>query len=83
MNVTKMSVFPAGGVNKAFARYFVGQSYLNTLSADQAVNGNVAFEPACRDNRRTHYTESGGGQMPLEAAGEGWYQSGINRPKGR
>lgn len=67
MNVTKMSVFPAGDANVAFTQYFVGQSYLNTLSADQAVNGNVAFEPTCRNNRHIHHAESGGGQMPWAA----------------
>lgn len=43
MNHTEMSVFPAGGANEAFAQYFVGQSYLNMLSTDQVVIGNVTF----------------------------------------
>lgn len=49
--VTKMTkeqfstVFPMGAKNDAYAKYFVGQSYLNMLSLDQVVIGNVTFEP--------------------------------------
>lgn len=43
-------IFPRGGENTAFARYFVGQSYLNMLSREQVVIGNVTFEPGCRNN---------------------------------
>lgn len=31
------SVFPVGNKNEAFAKYFVGQSYLNMLSTEQVV----------------------------------------------
>lgn len=39
-------IFPSGAKNEAYAQYFVGQSYLNTLVADPSVNvgvGNVTF----------------------------------------
>lgn len=48
MSTKEMSVFPAGGKNEAFAQYFTGQSYLNMLSTEQVVIGNVTFEPGCR-----------------------------------
>ena len=44
------TVFPTGAKNDAYAQYFVGQSYLNMLSLDQVVIGNVTFEPGCRNN---------------------------------
>jgi hypothetical protein len=46
-------IFPVGEKKEAFAKYFVGQSYLKTLVADPKVNvgvGNVTFEPGCRNN---------------------------------
>lgn len=70
----EMSVFPTGGTNDAFAQYFVGQSYLNMLSLEQVVVGNVTFEPKCRNNWHIHHADKGGGQMLLVTAGEGWYQ---------
>lgn len=69
-----LSVFPTGGKNEAFAKYFVGQSYLNMLSTEQVPIGNVTFEPGCRNNWHIHHADKGGGQMLLVTAGEGWYQ---------
>ena len=43
-------VFPRGEENTAYSKYFVGQSYLNMLSVEQVVIGNVTFEPGCRNN---------------------------------
>lgn len=40
-------VFPRGEENTAYSKYFVGQSYLNMLSVEQVVIGNVTFEPGC------------------------------------
>ena len=37
--------FPHGGANTAYTRYFVGDSYLNMLSTESIVIGNVTFEP--------------------------------------
>ena len=67
----EMSVFPMGGPNEAFARYFVGQSYLNMLSTEQVAIGNVTFEPKCRNNWHIHHK---GGQILLCTAGRGYYQ---------
>lgn len=74
MSVKEMSVFPTGGANEAFAKYFTGQSYLNMLSEEQVIIGNVTFEPKCRNNWHIHHAEKGGGQMLIVTAGEGWYQ---------
>ena len=44
----KEMVFPIGAPNDAFAQYFVGQSYLAPVSAEQVGIFNVTFEPGCR-----------------------------------
>ena len=35
---------------------------------------NVTFEPGCRNNWHIHHARSGGGQLLICTAGEGWYQ---------
>jgi quercetin dioxygenase-like cupin family protein len=67
-------IFPIGERNDAYARYFVGQSYLKSLVADPEVNvgvGIVTFEPGCRNNWHIHRD---GYQILLVTGGEGWYQ---------
>lgn len=68
------TVFPTGAKNDAYAQYFVGQSYLNMLSLDQVVIGNVTFEPGCRNNWHIHQADQGGGQILVCVAGRGYYQ---------
>lgn len=68
------TVFPTGPKNDAYAKYFVGQSYLNMLSLDQVVIGNVTFEPGCRNNWHIHHADKGGGQILLVTGGRGYYQ---------
>ena len=51
----ELSVFKTGETNDAFAKYFTGQSYLNMLSLDQVVVGNVTFEPGCRNFWHIHH----------------------------
>lgn len=67
-------VFPIGAPNDSFARYFVGQSYLQPLSASQALVCNVTFEPGCRNNWHIHHAKKSGGQILLCVAGCGYYQ---------
>ena len=74
MKPQEMSMFPVGNPNDSFAQYFIGQSYVNMLSTQQVVIGNVTFEPGCRNNWHIHHADKGGGQMLLVTAGEGWYQ---------
>ena len=35
---------------------------------------NVTFEPGCRNNRHIHHAKSGGGQILVCTAGNGWFQ---------
>lgn len=74
-------VFPIGEKNDAYADYFVGQSYLNMLSTEQVVIGNVTFEPSCRNNWHIHHAKSGGGQILLVTAGRGYYQEWGEPPR--
>ena len=74
-------VFPRGEENTAYSKYFVGQSYLNMLSVEQVVIGNVTFEPGCRINWHIHHAKSGGGQILLCTAGRGYYQEWGKEPR--
>ena len=72
----KANHFGTGAPNEAFARYFIGNSYLNPLT-DPACGlfaANVTFEPGCRNNWHIHHAAKGGGQLLICTAGEGWYQ---------
>ena len=75
------TIFPIGGENVNFAQYFVGTSYLNMISTEQVVIGNVTFEPACRNNWHIHHADNGGGQMLLVTAGRGYYQEWDKEPQ--
>ena len=68
------SIFPVGAENTQYAQYFDGTSYLNMLSLEQVVIGNVTFEPGCRNHWHIHHATSGGGQILLVTAGRGYYQ---------
>lgn len=73
----KANKFGTGNPNDAFAKYFVGNSFLNPLTnpKDTAVFlANVTFEPDCRNNWHIHHAKTGGGQLLICTAGEGWYQ---------
>lgn len=67
-------VFPIGAPNDAFAKYFIGQSYLAPVSTAQVCIYNVTFEPGCRNNWHIHHAQSGGGQILICVAGRGFYQ---------
>ena len=72
--IQSTSMFPVGGENVNYAQYFDGKSYLNMISTEQVVIGNVTFEPGCRNHWHIHHADKGGGQMLLVTAGRGWYQ---------
>lgn len=67
-------IFPVGQPNTAYAKYFIGQSYLAPLTTEQVPVSNVTFEPRCRNNWHIHHAKTGGGQMLICVAGRGWYQ---------
>ena len=71
------NVFGLGNANTAYAKYFIGNSYLNPLTEARKCPlflANVTFEPGCRNNWHIHHAKSGGGQILICTAGEGWYQ---------
>ena len=71
------NIFGKGEFNKAYAEYFTGNSYLNPLTEPGKCNvflANVTFEPGCRNNWHIHHAVSGGGQLLICTAGEGWYK---------
>jgi len=73
----KVNVFGLGQPNEAFAKYFIGNSYLNPLTKIEDANlflANVTFEPSCRNNWHIHKSSKGGGQLLICTAGSGWYQ---------
>ncbi len=74
LNLTKYSksgVFPIGSENTAYAKYFIGQSYLQPLTTEGVNSSNVTFEPKCRNNWHIHHK---GGQILLVTSGRGYYQ---------
>ena len=67
-------IFPIGEPNNAYAKYFIGNSYLAPVSNEQINCANVTFESGCRNNWHIHKAAKGGGQMLIGVAGRGWYQ---------
>lgn len=69
-------MFGLGEPNTAFAKYFVGNSYLKPLTDpnETVFMANVTFEPKCRNHWHIHKADKGGGQILLCADGCGWYQ---------
>lgn len=73
----KENVFGLGKPNEAFAKYFIGNSYLNPLTNPKDTSvflANVTFEPGCRNNWHIHKSTNDGGQLLICTAGSGWYQ---------
>lgn len=72
----KLNIFGTGEANTGYAQYFIGNSYLNLLTDPKktVLLANVTFEPGCRNNWHIHHAASGGGQLLICTAGEGWYQ---------
>lgn len=81
----KANVFGIGQPNTGFARYFIGNSYLNPLTDPKTYPlfaGNVSFEPGCRNNWHIHHADTGGGQLLICTAGSGWYQAEGEEARG-
>jgi quercetin dioxygenase-like cupin family protein len=81
--LTQKNIFGQGQPNVNYAQYFIGNSYLNPLTnpGETAVFlANVTFEPGCRNNWHIHHAKSGGGQLLICTAGEGWYQEEGKAP---
>ena len=69
----KSNIFGLGQENSAYARYFIGKSYLNPLTPAGVAPffANVTFEPVCRNNWHTHHAAKGGGAAPPLYRGRG------------
>ena len=74
--VVSPSSFPLGQPNDAYAKYFIGQSYLAVLDT---VSGlcNVTFEPCCRNHWHIHHAAV---QHLVCVSGRGWYQEWGKEP---
>ena len=74
-NITppKISDFPVGEENTAYAKYFTGKSWNAPLTVNKELNvpiNNITFEPGCRNNWHSH----SGGQVLVAVGGVGYYQ---------
>ena len=67
----KDPMFPKGASNTAYAKYFIGESFLAPLSTGKVPVSNVTFEPGCRNNWHIHHK---GIQVLICVGGTGWYQ---------
>jgi quercetin dioxygenase-like cupin family protein len=79
----KANMFGSGVPNDNYAQYFIGNSFLNFLvkpGESPVFMANVTFEPGCRNNWHIHHAASGGGQILICTAGEGWYQKDGEAP---
>lgn len=77
----KTIMFPIGNENTAYAKYFIGTSYLYPISSNQVRMVNVTFEPKCRNNWHIHHAKSGGGQILIAIGGRGYYQEFGKAPQ--
>ena len=72
-------IWPKGNPNNAYAKYFIGNSYLATITPKNMNSkektilplSNVTFEPGCRNNWHIHH---GTRQILICVSGKGWYQ---------
>lgn len=71
-------LFGMGKENTAYAKYFIGKSYLQPLTSEGVQMANVTFEPKCRNNWHIHHK---GGQILMVVAGRGWYQEWGKEPQ--
>jgi 4-carboxymuconolactone decarboxylase len=71
------SVWPKGELNSAYAKYFIGNSYLAPLDAQNGGPVNVTFEPRCRNNWHIHHKCV---QVLVCVSGRGWYQEYGKEP---
>jgi len=72
--------FPIGNTNDAYAKFFVGQSYLAPVCGQPFPIHNVTFEPGCRNNWHIHHASKGGGQLLICVGGRGYYQEWGKEP---
>lgn len=77
------NIFGLGLPNVDYAKYFIGNSYLNPLvdpKTSLLFLANVTFEPGCRNNWHIHHAKKAGGQILICIAGSGWYVEEGKKP---
>ena len=74
-DIKKQSPYPIGELNTAYAKYFVGNSYLYSINNQEVNISNVTFEPGCRNNWHIHH---GAGQIYYVLQEEGIIRNGEN-----
>lgn len=77
-NKAQNVLFGFGQENTAYAKYFIGKSYLSPLTDKGVQMANVTFEPRGRNNWHIHHQ---GGQILLVVSGRGWYQEWGKKPQ--
>lgn len=73
-------MFPVGKSNDAYAKYFIGHSYIAPIVSEGVPVSNVTFEPGCRNNWHVHHATKGGGQTLICVGGRGYYQEWGKEP---
>ena len=78
----QVNMFGTGTPNTAYAKFFIGDSFLNPLTDPKGslFAANVTFEPACRNNWHIHKASKGGGQTLICVGGRGYYQEWGKAP---
>lgn len=71
--------FPIGAPNDAFAKYFIGQSYLVPLSTEQVGIYNVTFEPAAATTGTSITPKAVADRSSSAWLVEGFIRNGANR----
>ena len=66
-------IFPIGEPNTAYAKYFIGNSYLAPISTEQIPFANVTFEPGCRNNWHIHHATLPGDVIHIPANVKHWH----------
>ena len=74
---TLRGTWPKGEPNTAYAQYFIGNSYLAPMEAQNGGPANVTFEPGCRNNWHIHHKAV---QVLICVSGRGWYQEWGKEP---
>lgn len=69
--------WPRGDFNSDYAEYFIGNSYLAPMDAENGGPVNVTFEPGCRNNWHIHHKAV---QVLICVEGRGWYQEWGKSP---
>lgn len=65
--------FPVGKLNAQYAKFFIGDSYLEPLSKKVGL-ANVTFKPGTRNNWHIHHAKENGGQLLICIGGQGIYK---------